>query len=120
MLWLKILIVFGILVLVVFGTYSIHWLLNIQEWVDIYIRRTRPDLLAKRKKRTGKRAAVKEALKQYKVVAKAVSYRDKVIELLAKDKPHWAPVFIYILASSFLVLTILGFLVLTFLFNTLR
>ena len=108
MLWLKILIVFGILVLVVFGTYSIHWLLNIQEWVDIYIRRTRPDLLAKRKKRTGKRAAVKEALKQYKVVAKAVSYRDKVIELLAKDKPHWAPVFIYILASSFLVLVIFG------------
>ena len=120
MLWLKILIVFGGLILMAIGTYSIHWLLNIQEWVDIYIRRTRPDLLEKRKKRTGKRASVKKALKQYKVVAKAVDYRDKIIEFLAKDKPHWAPVFIYIFASSFLVLVILGLLVLTFLFNTVR
>ena len=108
------------LVLVVVGTYSIHWLLNVQEWVDIYIRRTRPDLLEKYKKRTGKRAAVKKALKQYKVVAKAVGYRDQTIEFLAKDKPHLAPVFIYILASSFLALVILGLLVLTFFFNTLR
>ena len=116
--WIKALVILGGLVLVALGTYSIHWLLNVQEWVDIYIRRTRPDLLAKRKKKTGKRAAVKKVLKQYKVVARAVGYRDKVIEFLAKDKPHWAPIFVYILASSLLALAIIGLLALTFLFVT--
>ena len=116
--WIKALIVFGGLILIATGTYAIHWLLNVQEWVDIYIRRIRPDLLAKRKPKTGKRAAVKKVLKQYKVVAKAVGYRDRVIEFLAKDKPHLAPVFVYILASSLLTLVIIGLLALTFFFVT--
>ena len=116
----RILIIAGALVLVGLGTYAIHWLLNVQEWVDIYIRRIRPDLLEKRKKRTGKRVALKQTLKKYKVVAKAVSYRDRVIEFLAKDKPTWAPVFVYILATCLLLLVVIGLLVLTFLFNNLN
>ena len=113
----RILIIAGALVLVGLGTYAIHWLLNVQEWVDIYIRRIRPDLLEKRKKRTGKRAAVKKTLKKYKVVARAVSYRDRIIEFLAKDKPTWAPIFVYILATCLLALAVIGLLVLTFLFS---
>ena len=90
----------------------IHWILNAREWVDIYIRRVRPDLLAKRQARTGKRATVKKLLKKRRVVARAVNRRDKFIEFLAKDKPHIAPVFIYILMSSFLVLTLFGIIAL--------
>lgn len=95
----------------------IHWILNAREWVDIYIRRVRPDLLAKRQARTGKRATVKKMLKKRRVVARAVHRRDKFIEFLAKDKPHIAPVFIYILMSSFLILTLFGIITLGYLWS---
>ncbi len=112
MLVLRILIAGAIVFMVAVGTYLIHWLLNAQEWVDIYIRRVRPDLLKKRRTRTGKRAAIKRVLKQRRVVAKAVAFRDRIIEFLAKDKPQTAPVFIYILMSSFLILALFAIIVL--------
>ena len=113
----RILIAAAFVVLVAIGTYLIHWLLNAQEWVDIYIRRVRPDLLEKRKARMGKRATVKRILKKRRVVAKAVGTRDKIIEFLAKDKPQTAPVYIYILMSSLLMLAIFGMLVLGYLWS---
>ena len=114
----RILIIIGAIILVFAGTYLIHWLLNAQEWVDMYIHRTRPDLLKKRKQ--GKRAAVKKILKKHKVVAKAVSTRDRVIELLAKDKPQQAPIFIYILMSSLLIFNLAGLLILGYMWTQLR
>ena len=59
--WIKALIVSGGLILVATGTYVIHWLLNVQACVDIYIHRTCPDLLAKRNPKTGKRGGSQES-----------------------------------------------------------
>ena len=106
-------------VLVAMGTYFIHWLLNGQEWVDIYIRKIRPDLLEKRRHRKGKRATIKKILKRRRVVAKAVGFRDKFIEFLAKDKPSTAPVFIYIIMSSFLILALAALIVLSYVWTQL-
>ena len=102
----RVLIIVAGFILVVVGTYLIHWLLNAQEWVDIYVRKIRPDLLKERQK--GKKAAVKRVLKRSRTVVKAVGFRNKFIEFLAKDKPQTAPVFIYIIMSSFLTLTLLA------------
>ncbi len=105
--------------LVAIGTYLVHWLLNAQEWVDIYIRRERPDLLRKRQERTGKRVAIKRVLKRRKMVARAVVVRDRIIEFLAKDKPQTAPIFIYIIMSSLLVLSLFALVVLGYVWSTL-
>ena len=114
----RIAIIAGFVALVGIGTYLFHWLLNAGEWVDVYIRRTRPDLLEKRKKRTGRRATIKRALKQHRPVAEAVALRDRIIEFLAKDKPQTAPIFIYIIMSSLLILCFCGLLVLGYLWST--
>lgn len=114
----RIVIVTGFVILVGIGTCLFHWLLNAGEWVDIYIRRNRPDLLKQRKARTGRRVAIKRALKRHRPVAKAVATRDRIIELLAKDKPQTAPIFIYIIMSSFLILCFAGLLVLGYLWGT--
>ena len=102
----RILLILPALILLVTGTYSLHWLFNGREWVEAYIKKTKPQ--SERKPQS----ALKRALKRRQVVAKTLNYRDKIIELLAKDNPRKAIIFIYVLMGSFLLLSLLGLLAL--------
>ena len=95
--WSKILIILLGLILFVFGTYLIHWVLNAKEWVEIYIKKTK----------TIKQKGVRASLRKRRPVAKALSYRDKWIALLAADKPEKAPMFIYIIMTSSLLMVLM-------------
>ena len=88
------------------ATYLIHWLFNAREWVDYYIRKTQPTL-STRARRGSKRHALKTTLKKQKTVQTALVVRAKIIEFLAKDNPRLAPVFIYLIMGSLLVLILM-------------
>ena len=105
---MKILIFIACLGLMVVGTYLIHWLFNAKEWVDYYIKKVRPELSTKAKKGS-KRHALKKQLKKRKVVLSVIDQRSKMIEFLAKDKPHLAPFCIYFVMGSCLILVLMGF-----------
>ena len=89
------------------GAYLIHWLFNAREWVDYYIKKSKPEL-STRAKKGSKRYALKRLLKKRRLVLSAVDTRSKIIEFLAKDKPHLAPVIIYFIMGGCLIIVLMG------------
>ena len=89
--------IFAALILFVIGAYLIHWIINGREWVDIYIKKTK----------TPRKTGIRASLRKKQPVAKALNYRDKVIAFLAKDNPKKAPLFIYILMTSSLLIVLM-------------
>lgn len=109
----QVLIIAALVVLAIIGTYVVHWLLNAQEWVDVYIRKVQPALV-KKYPAGSRRAALRRALARRRVIVKTLGYRDKIIDWLAKDNPKLAPYLIYIFMGSALILIMCALVVLSY------
>ena len=76
----KILIIIGMILSASLGVYCLHWLFNIRDWIESYTTDS----------------------KQGKYV-----FRRKIISFLVKDELNKAPLFVYIIGSSLLLLALI-------------
>ncbi|MCY3804535.1 MAG: hypothetical protein OXF85_01555 [Candidatus Saccharibacteria bacterium] len=110
MVW-RVLIVVGVIILILIGTYLVHWLFNAKEWIEIYMKnRTIPHRsLSKKPASFLSQLELKYDLK----------IRAKFIEFLNKKEPQKATISIYFIVLSGLVLIIFGLIISVYFWNSL-